>query len=376
MAKSIKRSDILKEFRLQNIIWPILIGLAILGYTIYQVIEETQRTGQNPLHVIELTTGLFLMLGLALLFMGLRDIGYIWRMRLLTDNKLSWRSSAEIILLWEFGSALTPSVVGGSALAIFMLMKEKLTAGKSTALVFITIFLDECFYIIIFPLVLLLVDYQTVFGAASTPEVFGYRVPLEGFFWTAYLALLAYTLFLAFALFVHPRGTNYAIKKIFRWKRLRRWSEGANKLADDMMSASKEFQSKPVMFWVKSSFATFLAWMGRYLALNSVLAAFYILNINEHLTIFARQVILFQVMIVAPSPGASGFAEGTFYPLFDEFIIGGSSIVNIIALLWRFATYYPYLLIGVVLLPIWLRRVYGRRSRKQEDQELSESQAD
>lgn len=365
MAKSVKRSDILKEFRLHNMVWPILIGAAILGYTIYQVIEETQRTGQNPLHVIDLTSGVFLMLGLALLFMGLRDIGYIWRMRLLTDNKLSWRSSAEIILLWEFGSALTPSVVGGSALAIFMLMKEKLSAGKSTALVFITIFLDECFYIIIFPVVLLMVDYNKVFGAASSPEIFGYQVPLEGFFWTAYLALLFYTLFLAFALFVHPRGTNYTIKKVFRWKRLKRWSVGANKLADDMMGASREFRSKPFIFWFKSSIATFLAWMGRYLALNSVLAAFAILNFSEHLTIFARQVILFQVMIVAPSPGAAGFAEGTFYPLFDEFIIGGSSIVNIIALLWRFATYYPYLLIGVVLLPIWLRRVYGRGRKDQ-----------
>ncbi len=366
MAKQIKRSDIVKEFRLQNIIWPILIGLIIMGYTIFKIVEETQRTGQNPLRAIELSLGTFLLLGSGFLFMGLRDLGYIWRMRLLTGQKLTFRSSAEIILLWEFGSALTPSVVGGSALAIFMLMKEKLSAGKSTALVFITIFLDECFYIVIFPLVLLLVDYDSVFGAASQPEIFGYQVPLEGFFWTAYLALFAYTLFLAFALFAHPRGTNYAIKKIFRWKRLRKWSEGANKLADDLMLASKEFQSKSFWFWLKASVSTLLAWLGRYLALSSVLAAFAILSVSEHLTVFARQVILFQVMIVAPSPGASGFAEGTFYPLFNEFIPGDAAVAGIIALLWRFATYYPYLLIGVFLLPTWLRRVYGKGKKKIE----------
>ncbi|MEO0640442.1 MAG: hypothetical protein AAFY70_11995, partial [Bacteroidota bacterium] len=79
-----------------------------------------------------------------------------------------------------------------------------------------------------------------------------------------------------------------------------------------------------------------------------------------HITAFARQVILFQVMIVAPSPGASGFAEGTFGPLFENFIPGGLTIVLIVALLWRLVTYYPYLLIGVPLLPAWLRRVYGK----------------
>ena len=363
-----KRSEILKEFRLHNMVWPILIGLAILVYTIYSIREESLRTGENPLVVIDLSPRLFSMLLLGLLFMAVRDLGYIWRMKLLTSDKLSWRSSAEIILLWEFGSALTPSVVGGSALAIFMLMKEKISAGKSTAIVFITIFLDECFYIFIFPFVLLFVDYNTVFSAASNPEIFGYRVPLEGFFWTAYLILTAYTTFLAFALFFKPVSTNRAIKSIFKWKRLQKWEEDAHKLADDLMTAAREFRAKPFMFWAKAGLSTIIAWLGRYLALNAVLAAFAVLDFQEHLTVFARQVILFQVMIVAPSPGAAGFAEGTFYPLFQEFIPGANSIVNLVALLWRFDTYYPYLLIGVFLLPIWLRRVYGKR----KSQNLSE----
>lgn len=360
------QSEIVKEFRLQNLIWPILIGLAILSYTIYLIVEETYRTGKNPLDELEFSSGFFLLIGLAIICMAARDLGYIWRMKVLTDQRLSWRSSAEIILLWEFGSALTPSVVGGSALAIFMLMKEKVTAGKSTAIIFITIFLDECFYIIIFPLVLLLVDYDVIFEPARQLQVFGFS--LEGYFWAAYVILFSYTLFLAFALFVNPSGTNRTIKKVFQWKRLNRWAEGAGKLADDLANASREFRSKSFSFWLNASLSTFFAWVGRYLALNCILAAFAILNFSEHLTIFARQVILFQFMIVAPSPGASGFAEGTFYPLFQEFVTGGPSIVGLMTLLWRFATYYPYLLIGVVLLPIWLRRVYGK---KKDTNELS-----
>jgi len=72
-----KESDIVQEFKLRNIIWPILIGLSVLGYAIYQIINETQTTGTNPLSQIEWTTGLFGFLGLGLLMMGLRDFGYI-----------------------------------------------------------------------------------------------------------------------------------------------------------------------------------------------------------------------------------------------------------------------------------------------------------
>ncbi len=307
-----QQQDILREFRLRNIIWPLLIGAGVLGYAIYQIIAESQQTGENPLKGVNWTLGLFGMLMLGLMCMFLRDLGYVWRMRLMTDRKLSWRSAAEVILLWEFGSALTPSVVGGSALAIFMLIKEKISAGKSTAIVFITIFLDECFYILIFPLVLLFTDYRQVFGASTAPEVLGWTIPLEGFFWAAYLVLLAYTSFLAFALFIRPEGTNRVIRRLFNWKRLARWKEGATRLANELQLAAEEYRGKSLVFWVKASLSTFLAWMGRYLALNCVLAAFVVLNFSDHLTAFARQVILFQVMLVSPSPGASGFAEGTF----------------------------------------------------------------
>lgn len=359
-----QRQDIIKEFRLRNIIWPLLIGIGVLGYAIYQIVDETQQTGENPLQEVQWTVGLFAMLLLGLLCMFLRDLGYIWRMRLLTDKQLSWRSAAEVILLWEFGSALTPSVVGGSALAIFMLIREKISAGKSTALVFITIFLDECFYILIFPLVLLFTDYGAVFGASTSPQLFGMTVPLEGFFWAAYLVLLTYTCFLAFALFVRPAGTNKVIRRIFTWKRLQRWKEGGIKLADELRIASEEFRGKSFLFWARAGASTFLAWMGRYLALNCVLAAFVVMDFNEHLTAFARQVILFQVMLVSPSPGASGFAETTFLPLFREFLqqggLSSEALVYIVALLWRFVTYYPYLIIGAILLPLWLRRVYRK----------------
>ena len=71
----------------------------------------------------------------------------MFRIRLLTDNKIKWRNSFDVIMLWEFASALTPSVVGGSAVALFIVNKEIKNIGKATAIVMITALLDELFYI-------------------------------------------------------------------------------------------------------------------------------------------------------------------------------------------------------------------------------------
>jgi len=344
-------SEILREFRYSRLILPMLIGAAVLGYAIYKVMQEDISLVDI---VSQADSPLWLVVGF--IFMFARDLGYTWRMRILTEKKLSWRNSLEITLLWEFASAMTPSVVGGSALAIFMLVKEKISAGKATAIVFITIFLDELFYIIILPIILLVVESEYVFGPIHD-SASSLGTGLVVAFWIAYGVLIAYTSFLAFALFIRPDGTASIIKRLFSWRFLSRWKKGAAELADDLQTASREYRNKPWTFWLWGWVSTFLAWMGRYLVLNCVLSMFTSLTLFEHLVAFARQVVLFQVMLVSPTPGGSGFAEGAFSQLMTEFTPVG--FVLLLASLWRVVTYYPYLLIGIPLLPRWLRRVYG-----------------
>ncbi|MDP5168951.1 MAG: flippase-like domain-containing protein, partial [Bacteroidia bacterium] len=263
-------------------------------------------------------------------------------------------------ILWEFASALTPSVVGGSPLAIFMLIKEKIKAGRSTAIVFVTIFLDEVFYIVILPLLLLVVNRELIFNPIShSQSTFGTGLIFG--FWIGYGILIGYTSFLAFALFINPEGTAGTIKKIFRWRFFKRWEQGAITLSDDLLISAKEFRNKPLSFWAQSWAATFLAWMGRYLVLNCVLSMFTSLSLFDHMVAFARQVVMFQVMLVSPTPGGSGFAEGAFSQMMSEFAPLGS--VLILAFLWRLITYYPYMFVGIPLLPRWLARVFPARKK-------------
>src|SRR5690606_16882407 len=91
------------------------------------------RTYKDTLGDIDWTWTSTIWILMALLGMVIRDLAYMYRIRVLTDNELSWKQSFRVIMLWEFASALTPSVVGGSGIAMFILNREKINLGKSTA---------------------------------------------------------------------------------------------------------------------------------------------------------------------------------------------------------------------------------------------------
>jgi uncharacterized protein (TIRG00374 family) len=66
------------------------------------------------------------------------------------------------------------------------------------------------------------------------------------------------------------------------------------------------------------------------------------------------------ILLISPTPGGTGVAE-FFFPVFlGEFI--GQGLSTPLAILWRLISYYPYIFIGVLVLPVWIRRVYfGKR---------------
>ena len=37
------------------------------------------------------------------------------------------------------------------------------------------------------------------------------------------------------------------------------------------------------------------------------------------------------------------------------------AVAVVLAFIWRLATYYPYLVVGIALLPRWMQRNFGRK---------------
>ena len=65
------------------------------------------------------------------------------------------------------------------------------------------------------------------------------------------------------------------------------------------------------------------------------------------------------IMLVSPTPGGSGFSEFAFTRYMGEFIPVDAatlgSVAIAMALIWRMISYYPYLLIGAIVFPKWIK---------------------
>lgn len=342
---------ILSLFRFRRIIIPVVIGLAVASYLLYDSFDK------EVFSQVHLSWKSYLWLFCALLLMGVRDVSYMYRIRLLTDKQLSWRKSFDVIMLWEFASSVTPSVVGGSAVALFIVNKEGINMGKTTAIVMITALLDELFYIIMVPIVFILVGGSKLFIAAREIVIFGMTLGSKQIFIVGYLFILMLTSIIVYGVFINPRGFKWILLKVFKLPFLRKWRTKAQETGDEIIITSKEMKGKPFGFWFKAFFATFFSWTARFWVVNFLILAF--VSVNDHFIIYARQLVMWVIMLISPTPGSSGVAEFAFSDFLGDFITPGLSPT--LAILWRLFSYYPYLFIGAIILPYWIRRVYFKR---------------
>lgn len=331
--------------------WKIAIPVVLgLGLVCWLIAREFDPEIFDHLH---LTTRAFFYLFVAFLFMVGRDLGYIIRIRLFSRGKLTWRQATRIIMLWEFTSAVTPSAVGGTSIAVVFVHKEGLTVGKSAAIVMLTSFFDELYFAIIFPIIVFILGYDVLFTGPIGHQLFIFAT-------IGYSLKVLFLLALSYGLFINPRGLKWLIVKLFSLPVLRRWKEGAKKAGDEIILSAAQIKHYRPSFWIKSFAATFLSWSSRYLVANAIFMAFF--AFSDHLLVFARQLVMWIMMLVAPTPGGSGFAEYVFTHFISDVVpVTGAIQVGtaaVIALMWRLITYYPYLIIGVIILPRWIRNKF------------------
>lgn len=356
------KPTILNKVSPTKIVIPIILGLAIVIYLIYSEWDQKAVNG------FAINKFVILFIAISFFMMFLRDVGYMIRLRILSDKKLSWKKIFYIIMLWEFASAISPSAVGGTTVATYFIYKEGVSLGKSTAIVMATAFMDELYFIVFFPLVIFFVGIDLLFfGTSSFANNYLY------FAFIGYGIKFIFDIFIAYGLFVNPRALKNILTAIFSLRFLKKWRDKAAQTGDEIITASGELKNKSFLFWLKSYGATIISWTARYWVVNFLLLALlaginlqhFEIRLFEHFEIFARQLIMWVMMLVLPSPGASGFAEAVFSDYLSIFIPAG--FVALLALAWRMVSYYPYLFVGVFLLPPWIRRTHAKKEKQSTD---------
>lgn len=349
-----EQKKVLQTLNPTKVILPIMIGLAIAGYFFYTSVNIDEL-------VTNFSKASVWWIGLALLVLVVRDAGYIYRIHHVTQKALSWKSSVYTIFLWEFASAVTPSAVGGTAIAVFILNREGIKFGKALAYVMVTALLDNSFFLIAAPLAIFFSE-GTVFPNESQLGSFGFlSTGLKVTFGISYFLVFIYNVFFAVGLLVKPEAFKWFLVKVTSISFLKRWQKKAEESGDEVILASAELRGISGAYWWKASLSTLFVWTARYFMVNCLLEAFTDISFSGHWLIFARHILMWIIMLISPTPGSSGTAEITFEIFFAEFIGTFSAAV---ALFWRLFTYYPYLFIGAILLPRWLVKTADKKNKK------------
>lgn len=347
-----KSSPIRQLLNPRRIIIIIVLGLGAASWVLWSSWNSETMSKMNW------TGEVAFWIGMAIVCMAIRDLAYMYRIRVLTGKELTWRKAFDVIFLWEFASSITPSVVGGTPIAIFLLNKEGYSIGKATTLVMVTALMDETFFVTMVPLVYFIIGQSDLFVTASEMNMFGLNAAIGVVFWVSYGLILCYSIFLSYGLLINPKGLKSVLVTVFRLPILRKWKSGAERVGGEIVAASAEIKTKPLSYWWKALGATYFSWTSRYLVVNCLILAVAAGSV-DHFLVYGRQLVMWVIMLISPTPGGSGLAELAFSHYLNEFILEGFD--GVLALVWRLVSYFPYIFIGVILLPRWIQRVYLKR---------------
>lgn len=360
MDKQLKNSEarsnnLVKKIKLKRIFLPVAIGLAAVGLMMYFQLKDTKLNTS----VINFSYETTFWILVAIILMLIRDFSYIVRFKILTDNQVSWYQAFRVIMLWEFTSAVSPSAVGGTSLAVIFIHKEGISIGRSSAIVMATSFLDEFYFVLMFPIMVLFVGPQLLFSIDNTATL-DFTNKFFYFAVIGYSLKFVYNMLVAYGLFLNPKIIKIFILNLFGIKILRRWRKTARRAGLDIVKNSDILKKKSIWFWLKAFGATFISWTARYWVVNAIFLAFFVFK-EGHFLLFAKQLVMWLMMLVSPTPGGSGFSEFVFSEYLSDFMPQVAGISIIIAFIWRLLTYYPYFIVGAFVVPPWIKEKFGKK---------------
>ena len=350
--------QVLNSISLSKIILPMVLGIAVVLFLLWRSFD------QEEFGKISWDSHMLFWVFMALFCYVLRHLFYAYRLRVLANKEFSWSKSIELIFIWEFASAVSPTSIGGSAVALFLLAQEKISTARTVAIVLYSVIIDTLFFVISMVILYLILGPIIIRPGMTSMNM------IDGFglvFLLVVLAMLAYSFIFFYGLFINPTQIKRLLLWISKWKILSRFKDSIRETAMDVVLSAKEMKSKSWKFHLKANFATGGAWIFRFLAINCIIISLVkgtSLEFWNQLLMYARGEVMYAVTAFSPTPGGAGIAEIVFGGYYSDFI--SKSLSLIAALLWRLITYYPYLLAGAIIIPNWIRKIANRRKKEKK----------
>lgn len=335
-----------------KLIVPVAIGVSVSAYLV------VTNLNLQALQSVNLSGNLVFWLVVAALTVVSRDAAFMYKLRLSTDNHLTWRKTFQTITLWEFGVCITPKI-SITPFVLFLLIKSGINTGRSLAILMLNGFFDNLAYVAVFSTLYIFLGNSLFNFSFLCADLEGHKImqalrSFADYAWIGYVLILSACVFLGTALFILPHATRKVFHRLAEVKWLSRLKQQLVFVGDEIEMTSDEFKNKPRSFWIKMSMATLVNWVSRYLLAVSLFYAFATTDFSFWEAL-SRQYVLWIFTAIPSTPGASGVAELSFVALNCEFMPEGLSTA--IALVWRLYSYYLYILLGIIVLPKWAKQI-------------------
>ena len=275
-----------------------------------------------------------------------------------TENKKTWKIARRTVLLGKYYDCITPAAIGGQPFQIYHMRKNSgLKAGVSTSIPIFGMMAGQLGFIIIAVICFL-------FGSASINNAVLIGTACFGLLFYAFWPL---TIMIATFL---PKATAELIGIVV--KLLAKMHIVKNKKAT---IAKVEFEVNEYAKCVRRILKTrglFAKTVGLSVLFNTLIAMipFFVLTAFggnvDFLPCFVTTVAVTSAVYFVPTPGNAGAAEGAFFLVFSSLSNG---YVFWAMLVWRFFSYYIYILIGLITYYI-MHIEKGRPKDEEENQKI------
>ena len=276
-----------------------------------------------------------------------------WRLQFVSQGRLSLASGIRGQLAWEFFSSVTPSAIGGGPVTAFYIARERgITVGEATAFMLFSMLLDQLWFIVAIPLILVASAYLEVIPASVGSVGLWLSV--------AYFAvMLAWASLFAYATLFRPRLLEKLADWLTSWPLLERFRTRVMREMRTFARRARRLRSQPPSFYLKGFLLTAGAWIGRYLLVLFIVRSVY--GGADALLVLLRTVAMTMVGLAMPTPGGSGGLEGLYAlflgPLMPEALVAPTLLT------WRLLGYYLFIALGAYLFTHQVHRAYTRRQK-------------
>jgi len=318
----------------------LFLGVSFLSiYFIYKKIGGNSFTFDKQLLSFDFLTYMLILLILYFLNDGLR-LYFVLRS---INEKVSFRDIFKLVFINIFVSNVTPMATGGGFVQVYYLTRSGVAVGKAIAATLIRTFLAVIFVFIAAPLIIIFAKTGQ-FSSFLTNNIYTYIfIILSLYFLMFYIVIfkkryISCLLYLILSLLRKMHFISYSRFCRYKFKALKQ-----------VILFSKSlgwFLKGDIKFVAASIFFTFMFLMSMFSF--SAVILWQLSYAARYFDIVGLQVVVTFLMYFAPTPGASGVAEGAYSVLFSKIV--SKDDITLVTIAWRFFTIYLGVFTGMIVL--------------------------